>query len=453
MSAKRIVKALSSVFIVLSSVFVPASFTPYEFPVFRVVIDPGHGGIASGDRKKHGDRYDPISRTYLQDFKEGASNAGLEEHAIVYAIATKALAILTGCAPGGDFSKFYPILERFTDEQYERISIECSLSRGDSRDRESIGKRKDPNAGFRVFDFPDGRGVMQQGRISYINSMKPQLVVSLHIANRGAVYFRGMNPVIAAPYQFMYRGLLYLKGIEKSRQYYLSSPYRDWFDESEERTGYQWFLNDTALYFTGFTLDKHQALNGDGFRGYRYNMVSWRYRDDNGWENIARGHPEYTPYASSVEKFSVRGKFWEREQSVYESYRRDGGEEGFGGDNYYASAEIIRYILLSLNLKNLSHPDQRPGRPYISVWHIPLHVNAVNAFIELGYLSRPWFRYLLTQRQDEIAEGVAAGIYSLLAGITPKKTDFRNIPRGKKIDLQKYSTGNNESYFDIVHPE
>jgi hypothetical protein len=449
----RIIKYISIAFVSLAAVFTADFSERLEFPVYRVVLDPGHGGIAMADRKRHGDRYDSISRSYLQDFKEGAANAGLEEHAIVYSIAKKVEAILVGCSPGGNFSTFHPLLERYSDKPWNRISIECFMSRGRSISREDEPKRKDPNAPFRVFDFPGENGTIRPGRVSYINSLCPQLVVSLHITNRGAAYYRGMNPVIAAPYSFMYRGLLYLKGIEKSRDFFFSGPYRDWFDESDERTGFEWFLNDAVLYFTGYTLNGNRTVNRNGFRGYRYNMVRWNYRDAGGWEEEARAHPAYTQYSSELDTFAVRGKFWEREQSDYEVYRREGGNEGYGGDNHYASAEIIRYILLSLEKRNLYHPDQRPGRPYISVWHIPLHVNAINAFLELGYLSRPWHRYLLTHRQDEIAEGVAVGIYSLLAGLEPREGGSRFTPKGKRIDLGKYSSRNTTSYFNMARPE
>lgn len=432
----------------LCVVLFPASLYTDEFPVFRVVIDPGHGGRMLEDRSRHGDRYDPISRTYLQEFKEGASYGSLEEHALVYAIAEKTQNRLALCSTGGDFEKFHALLRRFTDDEPDRIAIDCSMSRSDSRNRVEIEKREDPNAEYRVFDYPNARGKMQPGRISVINAKQPHLVVSLHAALSGPAYYRGMNPVITAPYSLLYRGLLYLKKAEPSRDFFTKSRYRDWFEESNSRSCFEWFLNDTALYFIAHPLSKRREVSVDDFKGYRYNMISWNYRDGNGWESIAASHPLHTPYSSTPEGFVPMGRYWEREQSKFEVYRREGGYEGFGGDNHYASAEIIRYILWSLRLSNQDHPDQRLGRPYISVWHVPLHVNAVNAFIELGYLNRPWFRHILTSRQDEIADGIAAGIYSLLAGVNPGEKTSRFRPRGKKIDFKKYSVTNARSYFD-----
>ena len=434
----------------LCAVVFPESLYTNEFPVYRVVLDPGHGGIALEDRGSHGDRWDPISRTYLQDFKAGASYGSLEEHALVYAIAEKAIAKLSLCSTRGDYAKFHELLRLYSESEPDRIIIDCSMSRGDSRNKEEIESREDPNAEFRVFDYPDKRGRMQPGRISVINAKRPHLVVSLHAALSGPAYYRGMNPVIAAPYSLLYRGLLYLKKSEPSREFFTGSRYRDWFEESNSRSCFEWFLNDTALYFIAHPLSKKREVSVDDFKGYRYNMITWEYRDGRGWESLASAHPPYTPYAKTPEGFVAMGRYWEREQSRFEVYKREGGFEGFGGDNHYASAEIIRYILWSLRLRNQDHPDQKLGRPYISVWHVPLHVNAVNAFIELGYLNRPWFRHILTSRQDEIAEGIAVGIYSLLAGLEPGERTFRFRPRGKRIDFTKYSITNKESYFDIV---
>ena len=431
-------------------VFYPEQMSLREFPVFRVVLDPGHGGIAAGDWRKHGDRYDAISGAYLQVFKEGASYGSLEEHVIVNSIAKKAARILENCGPGGDFSRFYPHLEKFTALPYDRISIVCMLSRGDSIGRKSKARRKDPNEGFRIFDFPGPDGEMRPGRLSRINAFRPQLVVSLHSTKKGSAYFRGMNPVIVPPHGFLLNGLLYLQGSVKSRRFFFSSPYGDWFEESDERSGYEWFLNDVMIYFTGYPLNRDRSVQREEFKGYRYNMVTWSYHDDDGWERDARSHRDDTPYAASAKGFAARGRFWERERSIHENYRRDGGMEGFGGDNHYASSEIIRYILMSLRLRGIYSYEQRLGRPYVSVWHMPIHMNAVSAFIEMGYLDRAHFRYLLTRRQDEIAEGIAVGIYSLLSGIRPKTTGSEGAPRGKRIDLKKYALSSNKSYFDAV---
>ena len=157
-----------------------------------------------------------------------------------------------------------------------------------------------------------------------------------------------------------------------------------------------------------------------------------------------------TRYAASIKDFYPEGKFWAREQSPYERYRRDGGYEAFGGDNGYASYEIVRYILYSLHIHGDDHHFQKPGKSYISTWIVPLHVNAICAFIELGYLNRRRDRFILTNKQEEIAEGIAVGIYSLLAGLAPQDKRFKYLPRGKKLELDKYRIEDEKTYFDVV---
>lgn len=448
LSKSCVVRAALAVFAVLLVLLVPESIVRREFPQFRVVLDPGHGGISLPDRSLHGDRYDSISGAYLQPFKEGASWGAIEEHAVVYEIAKKAAELLALCGEGGDYQRFGRILEYYSVKAPRRIVIDVSLSRGDSRIKKEILSREDPNGEFRLFDYPGPGGRMLPGRISRINATRPHLVVSLHVARSGSPYFRGMNPVIVPPFGFMYNGLRVLRGELSGKGFFLSSPYADWFDESNDRSGYEWFLNDSMLYFSGFPLDARRGVDAAGFKGYRYNMVRWRYRDDHGWEDVARRHPDFTPYAASPKTINLTGRYWDRERSIYEQYRRDAGEEGFGGDNHYASAEIIRYILMALRRHGVNHPDQRLSKPYVSVWHMPLYLNAVTAFMELGYFNRPHFRYILTSRQDEIAEGIAVGVYSLFAGMDVRDDAGARPPRGKRIDLDKYRDSNKGCYFD-----
>ena len=251
----------------------------------------------------------------------------------------------------------------------------------------------------------------------------------------------------------MYSGLQYQKGNIKSKKFFFQTPYANWFTESVKRTGYKWFLNDTSIYFTGFPLKKSGRVDTNRFLGYRHNMVSWIYKDPNQWENKAKKHKKNTQYAKFCKDFVPEGVFWKRERSKYESFRREGGIEGYGGDKLFASTELIRYILFSLFLNGNHHPSQKLGHPYISTWSLPILVNAITAYIELGYLSIKRDRWILTNKQNEIAEGIAVGIYSLLVGLKPKNKKFKYGPIGKSIDLSKYNLSTGESYFEIVVPE
>lgn len=448
----NISKYILSILILLAVLILPIGSNRREFPEYLIVLDPGHGGLSLQPREIHGDRYDPISGEYLDDFKDGASYRKLEEHAIVYRIARKAKKLLNLCSTDGDYQKFFQILRRYTDSSPVRIIINPHMSRGDSTDSDAIRNRRDPNGEFRLFDFPDENGIMQAGRISRINALKPQLVVTIHVAARGPGDYRGLNPIIVPPYKMLFKGLRYLREEITSRKFLYNSKYGDWFSESSRRSDFHWFLKDVSAYFTGHTIREDNSINIEDFRGYRHNMVGWQYRDHWGWEYIAQYHPAGTRYAQSYRTFTPNGKFWKRERSIFERYRRDGGIEGYGGDNYYASAEIIRYILLSLSLKKKGrlHKDEKLTKPYISIWSVPIHINAISAFIELGYLRVRSHRRMLTKRQNEIAEGIAVGIYSLLAGLELKEFNFKYQPKGKSIDLKKYYFPNEENYFTIV---
>ncbi len=446
-----LLKAFLTIAFFLVVIFIPETGDYHEFPHYRIVLDPGHGGICLKPMEIHGDRYDSISEKYLDPFREGASYRQLDEHVIVYSIALKAKRILDLCSHDGDYKRFFGILRRYATRRLNRIVIDTHMSRPDSRNSDAVERLRDPNEKFRLFDFPGPDGEMKPGRISSINALKPQLVVSLHIATSGPPEYRGLNPVIVPPFIILHRGLQYLQGDIKNQKFFYNSKYYDWFSESTKRSDFDWFLKDVSVYFTGYPLKEDRTLDLEDFRGYRYNMITWAYRDPLFWECIARFHPEGTPYAKSHRGFRIHGRFWEREGSLYERYRRDGGYSGYGGDNLYASSEIIRYILLSLYRKNTRlHPAQKPTRPYISIWSVPLHVNAISAFIELGYLRISSHRKMLVRNQDDIAEGIAVGIYSLLAGLQLRDADFSYMPEGKRIDLNKYSMPNKESYFEAV---
>ncbi len=444
-------KNILSFLILFSFIIIPVNkFFLKDIPTFRVVLDPGHGGVSKLPKSKHGDRFDSISKKYLDHFKAGASYRGIEEHVIVYSIADKVQKLLYHCSEEGNFSIFREILKKYTDDKIKRIVIITKKSRGKSLTDKEKNTLEDPNAKYRFFDYPDASGQMRRGRLTRINKIKPHLVLSLHLAEVPPNDIKGINPVLAAPYKMLYKGLRYLRGEKKIIKSINKVMLDNWFSQEKDRTPFQWFLSDTSFYFTNYPLNRYNKIEYKKFKGYRYNMIDWAYRDEQGWEEKAKNHEPNSKYSRNYRDIVPEGKFWDREKSKYEEYKRSGGEEGFGGDNAYASYEIIRYILYSLKLHKLYHKSLLPGKPYVGIWIVPLHVNAINPFLELGYLRRKVDRFILTKKQKEIAEGIAVGIYSLLAGMKIKDTKFQYKPKGKKIDLKKYKISNEKSYFDLV---
>ena len=421
-----------------------------EFPLFRVVIDPGHGGVLINDRKKHGDRFDMITAEYLDYFAEGAAYKNIYERNVVYNIALKTINLLSYCSKDGDFEQFKKILKKYTDSPIKKIYIETIISRGESLTEDKIKKSDDPNADYRLYDFPDSDGDMVKGRISKINEFKPHLVVSLHLAKSAPPEYKGMNGIIIPPYNVLKKGLLRLQRGDTGRDLNDHDILRSWFRESNTVSSRYAFFKDTAQYFTSYGIKKNYKTDYNDYTGYKYNMVTWKYSDKPFWDLEAEKHSSNSRYSPDYNSFREDGNFWEREQSVYEEYRRGTGFQNFGGDNYFATYEIIKYVLFSLNESGVSNKNKIPGKPFVSTWSVPLLINAISAYIELGYLDRKWDREILLYRQDEIAEGVAVGIYSLLTGIDNVKGKFKHKPSGKLIDLKKYNITKDESYFDIV---
>jgi hypothetical protein len=259
-----------------------------------------------------------------------------------------------------------------------------------------------------------------------------------------------MNGIIAPPYNVLKKGFSMLQTGETSKNINDNNILSSWFREYK-KTSYKFvFFKDVSYYFTSYGMKKDYSIDIDDFKGYKYNMVTWKYSDKPKWNLIAEKHPADSKYSSDYKTFKEEGDFWVREQSVYEEYRRGTSFADFGGDNYFATYEIIKYILLSLNKDGSKHKDKIPGKPYVSTWSIPLLINAISAYIELGYLDRKWDREILLYKQDKIAEGVAVGIYSLLAGIENIEGNYKNKPTGKFIDLKKYDITKEKNYFNTV---
>ncbi len=428
--------------------FYPSPVRDREFPEYRVVIDPGHGGETRFPVYLHGDRFDTVTGGYLELYREGASGPGVREHLIMYAISEKVVSLLKDASPEGKYGKFHDLIAGYTDKPSSRVAIRTIMSRP-----ASIGpgdRSADPNSEYRLYDFTDKNGMVRKGRISIINEYRPHLVVSLHCASSGPQDYKGMSAVIAPSYDFLYNGLLYLRGKKRKSSFFKGPLAENWFCESEDRSNFSWFLNDSSLYFLCHPIDEDHVQRFDRYKGYRHNMVQWKYGDRAGWEIPAGHNIKGSHYSRELAEFRPEGPFWERERARFEKYRRDGGPEGYGGDNAYAGNEIIRFIQHSLAKNGAGTGNRKPGKPYVSVWAVPVLVNAISAYIELGYLKRREDRNIMVQRQDEIAEGVAVGIYSLLAGIRLDQGDDPWMPRGKRIDLDRYRDKSEKSYFDSV---
>jgi hypothetical protein len=420
------------------------------FPTHPVVIDPGHGGVAREPMELHGDKYDTITQGYLEKYKQGTESGSYTERSVVLGLAKEVDQILHLTESDEGWEKFSAYISKFSNsKKFPRIVLKSHLSRNSSYELDPAND--DPNAPYRLYDFPDRKtSERKKGRLSQINEIKPHLILSLHLnpASKGQV--GGMAAVLTPGYATFKQLREISAGKLKSRNF-MQSPWSDWLVFASDRSKLENAITDAWIYFHGYWPNPAgNKVDLTKFEGYRQNMVTWSYADKRGWETQAKANTK-GPYAKNHADFRVEGKFWEREMGKKESFRREGGREGFGGDNYFASKELMRFVQFGVReqLKGDGgiYPEIGPiQKPYISTYSLPTYTNAICAFIEIGYINRKRDIKILTEHKRETAVSLAVGIYSLFVGLEikkPKKMPI--IPTGKKLNWEKY-----ENYFDEV---
>jgi hypothetical protein len=421
---------------------------------FRVVLDPGHGGRYLEPNSIYGDKYDAESALFLEAFRPGASINGMNENEDVYEIALKVKEILDLTLNETGKKKFLGLLKKYDNKSNEPvIDIEAFISRDPGYKEEYRKIDYDINRNYRLYDHYDILNHEHvQGVISKINSIKPELVVSIHLTGGNPDKYGGLSAVITPGYQTFKMAYDYVVSHEADRNSvetaFKQSNYSQWFIGQHGRSAFEWFLCDSWIYFTGYwsTAD---GLNPDmdKFRGIRQNFITWNYRD------IAPVGYNSNPNQIHLKRFKAEGKFWEREKDIPETWRRENGLQGYGGDNLYASEEILRFIRKGLLINGVRSQWNLPPivKPYISTWSTPTYVNAVAAYLEIGYLNNPHDFDRIYRYKNIHAESIAMGIYSLIKG-TQKNTypKSKNLPWGEPLDFEKYKNFNGKNYFEIV---
>ncbi|WP_246051904.1 N-acetylmuramoyl-L-alanine amidase [Leptospira idonii] len=422
----------------------------FSVPTYQIVVDPGHGGVAKEPVGVHGDKYDSLTQTFLEKYKQGTESGSLTEREVVLKLAQEVHSVLKLTETEEGWVQFSRHLKNFSNEKsFPRVVLKSVLTRNSNYENDPSSE--DPNAAYRLYDFPDPKtGVRRKGRLSFINEQKPHLVLSLHLNPAGKGQKGGMAAVLTPGYKTFHL----LKSIsedKKKPKSFLSSPWSDWMVFVANWSKLENAVADAWIYFHGYWSDKSgKKADLDKFEGYRQNMVTWKYADDKNWENKAKAGGK-GPYSKTHSGFSAEGAFWEREKGKKETWRREGGREGFGGDNYYASRELMRFVQFGLREqlkdKNGNYPEVGPiQKPYISTYSLPTYTNAICAFLEIGYINRSRDMKYLTENRKEVAISLAVGIYSLFSGMEmrkPKKMPV--VPKGKKINWERY-----ENYFSEV---
>ncbi len=420
---------------------------------YVVVIDPGHGGaryVAQED-----ERWDPVTGKYLSFYAPGMVFGKYSEDQVVLGLSKRLKEYLDLTQSDAGWKKFQDILKTFTDSgKFERIKFKTAMTRDKSWREGGLGaSHPEVNAPFRLYDYPDpkNRAKMLQGRISYANSQRPYLIVSIHLNPAGAGHPGGMGAVLAPGYRtFDTLRLIDLK--KKSMELFTRSPWQPgWLITDAGWSKWDAARSDTWVYFHGFRKDKNGRLSSP--RGLRQNLFAWRYKDKADWISKARaGGPG--PYSKDYEKFQATGAFWDRERSEPEQWRREGGSLGYGGDNHLASDELMRFVQQGVRIQvpGLRHPGAVGPiiTPFVSTYTLPTYVNAINAYLEIGHLNIERDRNLVVGHPDAVTRSLAAGVYSLFAGLQTRAGYGPYRPRGKKIEWERYEKYKEGNYFKIV---
>ncbi len=422
-------------------------------PSYVVVIDPGHGGTG---KKEPDDKWDALSGKYLQHFAPGTKHQNHYEHRIALDLAKRTEAYLAWTRAAADWPKFVALLREFSDaSDFPRIAFQTQLSRRNGWDERGVPRtRPEVNAPYRLYDFPSEKAsTMRPGRISWMNAQHPYLILSIHLNPAGKGSAGGMAAVLAPGYETFNLLREISLGNRKSAEFEALPWKNGWLITDGGWTRFEAARSDAWVYFNGYRAKKNGGPWAEQFRGYRHNMMTWRYADPAGWERTARAHPP-GPYAVEHRNFRPTGNFWNRERGRAEYWRREGGELGYGGDNHYASDELLRFV--QYGARRMRPARRRPGamgeilKPFVSTYSLPTYVNAINAYLEIAHINRPRDLSLVTDDADVVARSLAVGVYSLFSGMQLRAQAGPYTPRGKPIDFARYEKLAGGNYFKVV---
>lgn len=429
-------------------------------PVYDVVVDPGHGGAPT---QRNDDMWDPVTKRYLNVYNMGMKYGKHHEYQLVLQISKKVHAYLKLTESESGWKRFEEMLRVFSPQKdFQRIVLRSTMSRTDNWEDRKISE-DDPhvNAPYRHYDFPakGNANKMEPGRLSFINHTHPYLVLSIHLNPAGPGQTGGMAAVLAPGFRTFDHMRQITLG-KKPRSSFSKLPWSCcWLKNQAGWNEEEVALADTWVYFHGYWTNKQNTAPWlEKNRGLRYNMISWNYRDADGWESkAAKQGPG--PYAIKYAEFVPEGRFWDREKAAPEAWRREvavpGTQTKWGGDNHYASDELMRFV--QYGLRTLKPEMRKNGAiggivdPFVSTYGLPTLVNAISAYLEIAHLNVERDRNMVLHQQDEIARSLAVGIYSLFAGLQLRpgyKGPYR--PTAKPLDFGKYENYEKGNYFKIV---
>lgn len=428
-------------------------------PRYRVVVDPGHGGAPG---RAADDKWDAVTGSYLDVYRPGmvalANGRTYQEHLIALELGRRLQHYLDLTRSEAGWRNFVELLTQFSAQRsFQRIIIDSSMSREDSwNHRFRSADHPEVNAAYRLYDYPDpDTGHMEMGRISYMNSLHPHMVVSLHCTPAGPGRGPGGMAAVIAPGFPTFDLIRQIHLGQKPQALFDNGPWNGRFLVTDAGwTQFEAARADAWVYFNGYRTNRQgTAIDRSKNRGIRYNMFQWRYRDPPGWE-VLYNPDEPGPYALDFREFRAEGPFWDREKAQPELWRREGGPLGYGGDNYYASDELLRFVQFGLRrLVPALRANNAIGpinQPFVSTYSVPTFINAISAYLEIAYLDRQQDRVIMIEHTDAVAKSLAVGIYSLFVGLELNGNYGPFKPRGEALGLEKYENLPQGNYFELV---
>ncbi len=422
---------------------------------YRIIIDPGHGGAAKNVKD---DRWDPITGKYLSYTNYGSQYKNFHEHRIVLKLARRIKKYLDLSQSKKGWQQFVQILQQFgSKKKMKRVIFQAKLSRTESWHHSTLPKKHPQvNDAYRLFDYPH-KNQMQLGRLSKINQYQPYLVLSLHMTtgSDSKKSIPTMAPVLSPGFDTL--NLLRKISLGKVRKSKFRNnfwfPY--WVSPKKEWSQLDAAIADAWGYFNGARTKGQRLLpNLREDRSFRQNLITWKYRESNWLARVKKRHPRYS---KNYKEFSPSGNFFKRERASLEIRRREKGKYGRGGDNYYASMELLRFIQYGMRVQNKKYQQGKNKintirKPYVSTYALPIYTNAITAMLELGFINNYKDRHLLIHETDAVAKCLAVGIYSLFAGmeISALQMPEQLHPQGFPLDFKPYVDSSNGNYFKIV---
>ncbi|MBN1899022.1 MAG: hypothetical protein JW827_09610 [Spirochaetes bacterium] len=401
--------------------------TPLEI---IVAFNPPDGGKPARASKTDGDYYNEVTSVFTENIEKGSVYGNLSEYKLIATLYQKTANILNDTLTVSGWKSFEKILKKYSKKkkQFEKVAFESFITKPHPyRFYEQKGE-KDVNRYFRLMDSPSENILKKynNGILSHLFSMKPDIIINFDLGENYRLFSINMP-------SFKFFDYIRKKYIRSGQLNFsdLGKPYRsiakNWRGDNEKEKINN-LLHDMKLYFTGYS--------GNRFLGLGYNMIDWDFRDSSGWFKNFNDKEDNPHYQTDLKKWQAQGKFWERETMKVELKRRQ-GKRYPGGDNQYASAEIIKYIRNILNGKEISL--QRSG-PVFQYDEIDLYTTGIVINVHLGSLNNENIRSLLTTHSDALAEAICVSLYSLTMGydLHPVKKNISDLPSGDPIDFKYF---------------